>query len=239
VLPTGGVLHVLWQDARVVVVDKPSGWLVHNSAWAGPPERTVVDVARHTLDQRLVPVHRLDRGTSGALLLARSGDDARVLHEALAAASSAKRYVAIVRGHLRAVVDVDHALDDDDVTGSARLPARSMLTPVLRSPTERCSLVVVELFTGRRHQARRHCKHASHPILGDATHGKGPLNRDYRERFGLDRLALHCARIALPDVGVDVVAPLPADLRAPCAALFPAVDVDEALAPTLAAPTLR
>jgi tRNA pseudouridine65 synthase len=227
--PASFALPVLWQDDRVVVVDKPSGRLVHNSAWAGPPEVTVVDVARRAIAPDLVPVHRLDRGTSGALLLARPGADARALQAALTSASSTKRYVALVRGHVRAVLDVDHALDDDDEPGSDRRAARSRITPVACSPVDRCALVVVELFSGRKHQARRHCKHASHPILGDATHGKGPLNRAFRDRHGLFRLALHCARLALPDVLVDVRAPLPADLLAPLERLFPGLDVDGAL----------
>jgi tRNA pseudouridine65 synthase len=199
--------------------------LVHNSAWAGPPELTVVDVARREIAAELVPVHRLDRGTSGALLLARSGDDARVLQAALSSSTSTKRYVALVRGHVRAPIDVDHALDDDDEPGSERREARSRITPVACSPVDRCSVVVVDLFTGRKHQARRHCKHASHPIVGDATHGKGPLNRAFRERHGLGRLALHCARLLLPDVDVDARAPLPADLLPPLSRLFPDVDV--------------
>jgi len=190
---------VLWQDDCVVVVDKPAGWLVHNSAWAGPREDTVVDVARRQIAAGLVPVHRLDRGTSGAL------------------------------------VDVDHALRDDEAPDAPARPARSRLVPVRRSDVERCSLVAVELLSGRRHQARRHCKHASHPIIGDASYGKGPLNRSYRERFGLARLALHCARLALPAAGVDVMAPLPADLRAPLALLFPGIDVDAVVAAAVGA----
>jgi tRNA pseudouridine65 synthase len=226
-------LRVLHSDDRCVVVDKPCGLLVHNSAWAGPPEVTVVDIARRTIDPSLVPAHRLDRGTSGALVLARSGAAALALQQALASTTSTKRYVAVVRGHVSARLDVDHALDDDDEPGSERRPAQSRIVPVARSSVERCSVVVVELLTGRKHQARRHCKHANHPILGDATHGKGPLNRAFRDRFGLARLALHCGRLALPDAAVDVVAPLPADLLAPLRALFPEGDVVELVASAL------
>jgi tRNA pseudouridine65 synthase len=222
---TGATLRVLAADDDVVIVDKPPGWLVHNSAWAGPPETTVVDVARATIAPGLVPVHRLDRGTSGVLLLARSGDAARLLQLELASLAAIKVYVALVRGHLCASVDVAHPLDDDDEPGSPRRAARSRIEPVACSPRDRCSVVLVRLFTGRRHQARRHCKHISHPVLGDATHGKGPLNRAFRERWGLRRLALHCARVALPS-GIDVVAPLPGDLRDVCRALFPDVAID-------------
>jgi tRNA pseudouridine65 synthase len=218
-------LPVLWAGADIVVVHKPSGWLVHNSAFAGPREDTVVAAARRVIDPGLVPVHRLDRGTSGVLFLARHGAAARAAHEALCAPSSTKRYLALVRGHISATVVVDHALDDDDVAGSPRLPARSVIVPVFSSPVERVSLVTIDLHSGRRHQARRHCKHASHPILGDATHGKGAWNRAMRDRFGLGRLALHCARVCLPALAIDVVAHLPKDLLHPMDALFPTFDV--------------
>ena len=219
-------LVVLHQTVEVVVVDKPAGLLVHNSAWAGPKETTLTELLREQTGLPVVPVHRLDRQTSGCVVFAAASEHAAALQEALT--SSSKRYLALVRGHLREAVDVDHALDDDDVKGSSRKEARSRVAPVLLSSADRCSLVVVTLFTGRRHQARRHCKHISHPILGDATHGKGPLNRAYQERWGLPRMALHAWRLRWGDVVVE--APLPLDLRPVIDRLFPGVDVDAALA---------
>lgn len=222
-------IPVLWRDASVVVVDKPAGLLVHNSAWAGPRETTLTERVRDETGLPLVPLHRLDRGTSGCVAFATAAD---VAAAGAARLGATKDYLAIVRGHLRAAVDVGHALDDDDVKGSARKEARSRLVPVAASSVERLSLVVVTLWTGRRHQARRHCKHVSHPIVGDATHGKGPLNRDLAARYGLTRLCLHAWRLGVDDVVVE--APLPVDWRAPLAALFPDVDVI-ALAAALAA----
>ena len=222
-------LTLLHQSADAVVVDKPAGLLVHNSAWAGPRETTLTELLRAQLGVDVVPVHRLDRQTSGCVLFATSADKASTLQEALASSSkpAGKHYLALVRGHLQAAVDVDHPLDDDDVPGSPRKEARSRITPLLRSSEDRCSVVVVTLFTGRRHQARRHCKHVSHPILGDATHGKGPLNRAFRERWGLQRMALHAWQMTVD--GVVVTAPLPADLRGPLDRLFAAGSVDAAL----------
>lgn len=206
-------LSTIWEDAAALVVAKPSGQLVHNSAWAGPRERTLVDDARAATGLAVVPVHRLDRGTSGLVVLAKSPDAARVWQRALATAE--KRYLALVRGRLRAAVDVDHAIVDEDGTARA---ASSRVAPLLSDGPERCSLVVVTLQTGRRHQARRHLKHLSHPVLGDATYGKGPLNRDYAARFGLTRLALHAWRLDVE--GRSFTAPLPDDLRAPLQRVF-------------------
>ncbi len=219
-------LPILHQGDHVIVVDKPAGLLVHNSAWAGPPETTVTDLVRAAGFVDAVPLHRLDRQTSGCLAFARAASHVAALQTAWGA--SPKHYLALVRGHVRAVVDVDHPLDDDDVPGSPRKDARSRIAPVLVSDVERCSLVCVTLSTGRRHQARRHCKHASHPILGDATHGKGPLNRDYRVRFGLVRMALHAWQLTQGDA--VVTAPVPADWSGPLALLFPGVAIDQALA---------
>src|SRR5690606_34026003 len=130
------------------------------------------------------------------------------------------------RGHVQRAVNVDHPIDDGDGVDRA---ARSLVWPLLCSTVERCSLVTVRLFTGRTRQARRHLKHLSHPVLGDASLGKGPLIRDYRARFGLERLALHALRLttgAGPDgVVADVVAPVPPSLLAPLALLFPDIDV--------------
>ena len=231
---------VLSSTRELVVVDKPGGILVHSSAWAGPPERTLVDLVREVCGPGWHPLHRLDRQTSGVVAFAREGRVA-AWQDALAAAD--KRYWALVRGHVRGVLDVDHPLRDDgdgrgrDVDEHAEpRAARSVVTPLALSDVERCSLVEVRLFTGRRHQARRHLKHVSHPVIGDATHGKGPLNRDYRARFGVERMALHARSLALdapatdeaaPGAGrVFVVAPLPAELRAPLARLFTAAVID-------------
>lgn len=222
-------------------VDKPAGMLVHSSAWAGPRENSLVDEAEILLGRGWHPLHRLDRQTSGVVAFAREGAVPR--WQAMMAHAD-KRYWALVRGHVHAAIDVDHALRDDDAPKeSAPREARSRITPLLRSEVERCSLVEVRLFTGRRHQARRHLKHVSHPVIGDASHGKGPLNRAYRVRWGVLRMALHARSLtiplaAVPSVGIRatpetpsaherhstlairVAAPLPDDLRAPLERLF-------------------
>lgn len=212
---------VLAQAGDLTFVDKPSGLLVHNSEWAGPRERTLVEHVSELLGPGWHPLHRLDRGTSGVVAFSREGAVA-AFQAALARDDVDKRYWALVRGHLRTRVEVDHPIRDDE-TGISR-EARSVVEPLLTSEIERCSLVEIRLFSGRRHQARRHLKHISHPVIGDATHGKGPINRAYRATYGLARLALHARRLALtlPESGarVDVTSPLPADLRDPLLLLF-------------------
>jgi tRNA pseudouridine65 synthase len=200
-------IAIIYQGDDWCAVDKPSGILVHDSAYAGPPERTVTDEVRAAGFPSAAPVHRLDRQTSGVLVFALNGDAARIWQSHLT--TTRKHYLAVVRGRVMAAIDVDHPLDNPDKPGSARHPARSCIIPIAVSNRERLSLVeVVLLEGGRMHQVRRHCKHASHPILGDANYGKGPINRDMRDRYGLNRLALHAWWLSSP-LGTIISAPAP------------------------------
>lgn len=219
---TKSALTVLFEGESCLVIDKPAWLLVHSSAFAGPKERTVMDLVREQLGEGLAPVHRLDRQTSGALVLARDSAAARAWQEALSSRDSDKRYLALVRGCVKAPIDVDHALKDED--GTPR-DAQSRIEPLCaREGEARSSLVEVRIFTGRMHQVRRHCKHANHPVLGDSNYGKQPLNRWYRANFALERMALHARSITLvrADTGerIDVRAPLPADLASVCERLY-------------------
>lgn len=194
-------LTVLWQDECLVAVHKPSGWLVHRTGLDAHETRIILQALRDQLGLRVYPVHRLDKGTSGVLLLALSADIARAMAQAFEARTVDKRYVAMVRGWCPVEATVDHALRPDDahddapaqaaVTHMRRLATLQIDVPVDRYPSTRVCLVACEPLTGRRHQIRRHLKHLSHPIIGDATHGKGNHNRWWSERLGTGRLWLH------------------------------------------------
>ncbi|MFO0603153.1 MAG: pseudouridine synthase [Polyangiales bacterium] len=213
------MLPTLWASADVVAVDKPSGLLVHNSSFTRTRERSAVTIVREALGPDWSPVHRLDRGTSGVLLFARGAEALRAWQAALD--GSRRYYLALVRGQVKAGFDVDHALDDER---GVRRDAQSHVEPVWSRAEPRCSLVRVEPVQGRTHQVRRHCAFASHHVLGDANYGKGPLNREYRARFGLARLALHAERLAVTDpssgAALEVASPLPDDLAEPIARIL-------------------
>jgi tRNA pseudouridine65 synthase len=176
---------------------------------------------------RLHPVHRLDRGTSGVLLLARNPAAARDLGAAFAEGLADKTYLALVRGLLPAGgITVDHPVPADE--GAPRTKARTFVLflaaaelPASPLREARYSWVEARPETGRFHQVRRHLKHIGHPVLGDSTYGRADHNRLLRDRVGLARLALHAARLAIPWRGARLVidAPLPADLAEPLAAL--------------------
>jgi len=196
-------LPILWRDVHLIAVHKPSGWLVHRTGLDAGETRFVVQTLRGQLGgQHVFPVHRLDKGTCGVLLLALHTEAARAMGEAFAGHAVHKRYLAMVRGWAPAEAEVDHPLRPDDSPPDAPAqPAHTHFTRLARLEraeaseprfaSTRASLVLAEPRTGRRHQIRRHLKHLAHPILGDATHGKGPLNRWWAERLGQQRLWLH------------------------------------------------
>ncbi len=213
-LPDPGpeTLPILYRDAWLVAVHKPAGLLVHRSDLDRGERRFAVQILRDQLGCRVYPVHRLDRGTSGLLLFALDAGMARALHQQFEARGPDKTYLAVVRGHPPEAGEIDHPLrpdaDERAFLGAAASDARPARTRFVRLaetelpwhvdryPTSRYALVQLMPETGRRHQLRRHMKHIAHPILGDATHGKGAHNRLFRDRLGSDRLLLAAVELA-------------------------------------------
>jgi tRNA pseudouridine65 synthase len=208
-----GELRVLYCDDALVVVDKPAGLLVHRTGLDAHETDSVLDRLRRqwgAAGATLAPAHRLDKGTSGVLVLARVAAAARALGAAFEHGRAAKRYLALVRGWPEPALDLDHPLARDPERPSAgqpRLAARTRFTRLARvewpfavdgrHATARYALVEAQPLTGRRHQIRRHLKHLAHPIVGDATHGKGPHNRAVAAWLGVSRMWLHAAVLEL------------------------------------------
>jgi tRNA pseudouridine65 synthase len=158
----------------------------------------------------------LDKGTSGVLVFALNAEVARTLGEAFETGEGLhKTYRAVVRGWPADEGLIDHPLKrmpDDMRTERLEVqPAQSRFAtlrhfdlPITHDQPQqgfastRCAEVALEPLTGRRHQLRRHMKHIAHPIMGDATHGKGPLNRAVADLIGLQRLWLHAESLELP-----------------------------------------
>jgi tRNA pseudouridine65 synthase len=205
----GTGLPILYSDDSIVVVNKPSGLLVHRSPIDRHETRFAVQMLRDQIGRRVYPVHRLDKGTSGALAFALDRETARTLAEAFASHQVAKTYLAIVRGWTAQTGEIDHplaAVKDEYAppldtgpkasrTFFRRLETIELPHRVDRYPTSRYSLVELQPDTGRRHQLRRHLAHVSHPIIGDSTYGKGRHNRLFAELFGVQRLLLACVRL--------------------------------------------
>lgn len=170
-----------------------------------------MQMLRDQLQRPVWPVHRLDKGTSGVLLFALSAEAARVLSMDFETGDTIhKTYDAIVRGWPPEAGVIDHPLrrlaDDQRGGRTESQPAITRFAVNTRYElpvpsgafmTCRAAHVVLSPETGRRHQLRRHMKHLSHPIIGDATHGKGPLNRSLAHLLGLQRLWLHARELTL------------------------------------------
>jgi len=207
-------LTLLHRDDSIAVFNKPSGLLIHRSFIDRTETRFALQMARDLLGQRVYPVHRLDKPTSGVLLFALSPEDAAVVTASFTAGKVRKRYLAVCRGITPDNGVIDYPLVEEQdrhdpyrqegkepqeaVTTYRRLASVELPFAVGRYPTSRYSLVEAEPQTGRRHQIRRHFKHIFHPLIGDVNYGEGRHNRFFREEFNSSRLLLHAAELVLP-----------------------------------------
>jgi tRNA pseudouridine65 synthase len=202
------LLHV---DADLVAIDKPAGLLVHPSALDAHEERNALHQLRDQLGERVWPLHRLDKATSGVLLFARNVEAARHWGRAFEQGEVRKHYLALVRGWPPESGEIAQSLARDPElpsAGQVRLPAltRYRRRAVFEWPFQvdarhaasRYALVDVDPLSGRRHQIRRHFKHIAHPLVGDSTHGKGAHNRAVAQWLGTPRLWLHALQVELP-----------------------------------------
>jgi len=199
-------IPVLFQDEYLAVVDKPAGLMVHDSKLARGEDDFLADRLREQFGCPVFLVHRLDRATSGCLLLAFDRDSASALGKALMAGEVDKDYLAVCRGWpAEAAFTVDHPLDGgpgkpvkkDAVTRFERLATGELEVPSTGFPTSRYALLRVQPQTGRFRQIRRHLKHVFHHLIGDTSHGDGRHNRTFR-MLGVHRMLLHAERLSFP-----------------------------------------
>ncbi len=205
-------LDILYQDEHLVAINKPAGLLVHRSEIDRHETRFAIQLLRNQIGQRVYPVHRLDKPTSGVLLFALQPEANRRLSQAFMAGQVSKSYLAVVRGYTAQSGHIDHPLsrtpdrfaDADAQPGKApqsattdyrRLATIELPYRVDRYPSSRYSLVELTPTSGRKHQLRRHMKHINHPIIGDTTHGKSRHNRLFSEKFASKRLLLAATQI--------------------------------------------
>ncbi len=210
--PANDPIDILYQDEQVLVADKPPGLLVHRSRESS--DRVfLLQQLRDQVGRYLYPVQRLDRAASGAISFALSSEAARDLQASLTSTTARKEYLVLVRGSAVDSGEIDRPLTGANGKKKDALTRFEKIGEVYRS-----SLLKVRIFTGRRHQIRRHLAHLGHQIIGDTTYGKGKINRFLREEHGLPRMFLHCARLEFDHPGgaerVEAHAPLAEDLRA-------------------------
>ncbi|MBS0516535.1 MAG: pseudouridylate synthase [Proteobacteria bacterium] len=196
-------IEIIHEDGELLAVNKPVGLLVHKSKIANDETDFLLDRIKQQAGANLYLAHRLDRATSGVLLLAKSREIAGELGRAFMAREVTKKYLAVVRGWPADEGAIDYPLPGVREHGP-RKPAltrwRTLATTTVpiemgRYPEQRYALVEALPETGRYRQIRKHFHHVSHHIVGDTSHGRGDHNRLWRIHFGMHRMLLHAWRL--------------------------------------------
>lgn len=209
--------RVLYEDERVMVINKPAGLAVHAGSGI---DYGVIEIlrARRPADGRIELVHRLDRDTSGCLLLAKDMVWLRWLQDQLRNGRIYKEYTALLKGRLgRRALYIDEPLRKYQRRGGERMVVVDATGKASATHIRRrrlyidATLVDIELLTGRTHQIRVHTAASGWPLAGDQKYGDGGFNKQMRA-LGLRRLFLHATRLDVPELKLVVEAPLPEDL---------------------------
>jgi len=190
---------ILFSDKNLVAINKPPGILMHRTR-ISEDNVFVVQLLRDQIGQRVYPVHRLDRATSGVLIFGKNAETSGLLGEQVMDKTVEKKYLVIVRGWVPETGTIDYPLEDPDsgkgrlqaITHFKRLGTSEIDHPIgLRHKTARFSLVEAQLETGRRHQIRKHFAHLNYPVINDRRHGDVKHNTYFRDVFDLHRMFLH------------------------------------------------
>ena len=225
--PADGLLKriestIIYQDESLLVINKPSGIAVHGGSGI---DFGVIEALRalYPKEKSLELVHRLDRDTSGCLMIAKKRAALKSLHEQIKNNEIRKTYVALVKGQweggeqtvdaplLKNILKSGERVVRVDASGKS---AKSIFKPVKLFAD--ATLVEVELITGRTHQIRVHATHIGHPIAGDEKYGQRAFNLTMKQR-GLSRLFLHakslCFKHPKTEDTINVVAPMGEELQ--------------------------
>ena len=210
---------VIFEDKHFLVIDKPSGIASHGGSGVSHGAIELLRAARP--HESLELVHRLDRDTSGVLVLAKSRAGLTGLQAAIRAGEVTKQYLCLMVGHPpKAKFDVNAPLRKSILQGGERMvrvsedgkPALTFFREMEQYPGAR--LMQATLGTGRTHQIRVHAAHVGHPLAGDPKYGDRDMNKRFRE-MGLQRLFLHASHLSFELDGrlYSFSAPLPDDLK--------------------------
>ena len=213
-------IAVLYRDERCAVVNKPCGLMAHASSLSRGEDDFLLHRLRDQFQGKVHLIHRLDRATSGCVLLAFDAEMASLLGKVFMGRDVRKDYLAVCRGWPEQRFTVDHALDGGPgkpekkpaVTDFIRLATAELPMPSAAPASARYALMQCSPVTSRYRQIRRHLKHVSHHLIGDTSHGDGRHNRNFR-MLGVHRMLLHAWRLQFvhPLSGVMVSVDVPLD----------------------------
>ena len=195
------MLEILYRDEHLIAINKPSGLLVHKSFYSGEADTYAIQELRKQIGQKVYPVHRLDRKTSGVLLFTLDKETLRMMSTQFENKQVEKKYIAILRGWTKEEETIDYDLvNENEITQNAityyrRLQTSEIDLPFLKYQTSRYCLVEAIPETGRFHQLRKHFKHILHPILGCRKHGCNKQNKLWLQTFDINKMTLHAHQL--------------------------------------------
>ena len=197
-------IEICFEDKYMIVVNKPNNVLIHHSFMARnmDEESTLIELLQEQLNLKLYPVHRLDRKTSGVILLVKKREDVRVFQDLFKQNEIQKTYYALVRGFAPESGVIDSPVKGRDanvhreaMTVYSKREEVCLSIPVHPYLNSRYSLLELKPQTGRLHQLRIHLNKISHPIVGDPKYGDRFHNRMFEEELGMSKLFLHASSL--------------------------------------------
>lgn len=208
--------RIIYEDAKLMVINKPSGLAVHGGSGV---QLGLIEALRAQRESHayLELVHRLDRETSGCLLIAKKSSMLRQLHQMLREGQVEKTYLTFVEGHWQGALRVEAPLQKNQLQGGERIvtvnpEGKEATTDFKRlAHSEFGTLMEARPITGRTHQIRVHAQYRGHPVAGDEKYGSKSFNRLFKEK-GLARLFLHASQLKFKMPGTDEYIILKADL---------------------------
>jgi len=190
-------LEILYEDNELVAINKPHGLLVHRTSIATNASQFAVQELRNQIGQKVYPVHRLDRKTSGVLLFAKEPSLVADLQGQFTKRTVQKKYWAILRGYcpVEGLIDYDLTNNDGKIQSAQTqyklIKHTEIDVPFGKFDSSRYSWVEAKPLTGRMHQLRKHFAHILHPIIGDRPHGCNKQNKLFLEKWGMSNMLLH------------------------------------------------
>lgn len=195
------MLEIVFKDEHFVAINKPHGLLVHRSKIARDAQTFALQLLRNQIQQKVFPIHRIDRKTSGLLLFALNEEALALVSKQFERNTVEKKYLTVVRGYTEDEGSIDYPLINDkgteqeSLTHYKTLAQREIDLPNGKYETSRYSLVEARPYTGRTHQIRKHFAHLFHPILGDRPHGCNKQNRLWKEQYNMTTMMLHAQEL--------------------------------------------
>ena len=195
-------IEIIYEDEYCLIVNKPNNLLVHHSHFSrNVEEESLVELLKKQGYDHPIPVHRLDRKTSGVLLLAKSTEFVKPFQELFDNILIDKRYVALLRGFVNVGGVIDSPVKNergnyrDALSTYRNIKQFTLNIPVKPYPVSRYSFVMLKPHTGRMHQLRMHANKISHPIIGDHKYGNRNHNKMFEEQLNAPNLFLHAYKL--------------------------------------------